>query len=246
MDAILQERELFQSLTVQAPTHTDENEACHDDHLFHVQDLPVKLGQQVETGQILCVLADHCELYVEGRAFADDADRLREAARESWPVAARLVSGNRQTTHVADLSLLYLADHVDPESRAFRFYLSLPNEVVFDQTGASGHRFIEWRYKPGQRMELQVPVERWEDRIVVPVEAVVDEGGESYVYRQSGDHFDRVAVYVEYRDQISAVVANDGSIFPGDVVAGHGAYQMHLALKNKAGGGIDPHAGHSH
>ena len=35
-------------------------------------------------------------------------------------------------------------------------------------------------------------------------------------------------------------------IFPGDVVAGSGAYQIHLALKNKAGGGIDPHAGHNH
>ena len=34
--------------------------------------------------------------------------------------------------------------------------------------------------------------------------------------------------------------------FPGDVVAARGAYQMHLALKNQAGGGVDPHAGHSH
>jgi hypothetical protein len=29
-------------------------------------------------------------------------------------------------------------------------------------------------------------------------------------------------------------------------VAGHGAYQIHLACKNKAGGGVDPHAGHQH
>jgi hypothetical protein len=29
-------------------------------------------------------------------------------------------------------------------------------------------------------------------------------------------------------------------------VAGRGAYQMNLALKNQAGGGIDPHAGHNH
>jgi hypothetical protein len=35
-------------------------------------------------------------------------------------------------------------------------------------------------------------------------------------------------------------------LFPDDVVAGEGAYQIHLALKNKAGGGIDPHAGHQH
>jgi hypothetical protein len=67
-----------------------------------------------------------------------------------------------------------------------------------------------------------------------------------YVYRQNGDHFDRVPVHVLYRDRDSVVVANNGSLFPGDVVAGKGAYQMHLALKNKSGGGIDPHAGHQH
>ncbi len=55
-----------------------------------------------------------------------------------------------------------------------------------------------------------------------------------------------MAVHIEHRDRSSAVVANDGAVFPGDVVAAKGAYQLHLALKNKSGGGIDPHAGHNH
>jgi hypothetical protein len=42
------------------------------------------------------------------------------------------------------------------------------------------------------------------------------------------------------------VIESDGTLFPGDVVAVSGAYQMQLALKNKAGGGVDPHAGHNH
>jgi hypothetical protein len=42
------------------------------------------------------------------------------------------------------------------------------------------------------------------------------------------------------------VVANDGTLFPGDRVAMSAAQQLQLALKNKSGGGIDPHAGHSH
>ena len=37
-----------------------------------------------------------------------------------------------------------------------------------------------------------------------------------YVYRQNGDHFDRVPVHVKYRDRDSVVVTNDGAIFPGD------------------------------
>ena len=51
---------------------------------------------------------------------------------------------------------------------------------------------------------------------------------------------------VEYRDLQSVVIAQDGSLFPGEVVALTGAAQMQMALKNKSGGPIDPHAGHNH
>lgn len=246
VDEIIRNRKLLQSLKVFAPDDSHEGEACNEDHLFHVQELLVKLGEQVTAGQLLCVLADHCELYIEGQAFADDARRLRQAAREGWTVVASLTSDDGVTELVRDLELLYLADRVDAESRAFRFYLSLPNEIGLDHTTPDGQRFIDWRFKPGQRLELRVPVEEWEDSIVLPVQAVVDEGAEAYVYRQNGQHFDQVPVTVAYRDRASVVIANDGALFPGDVVAGQGAYQMHLALKNQAGGGVDPHAGHSH
>ena len=238
-------KRLVQSLTIRAPSHSHTGSGCKDDHLFHVQRLAVSQGEQVDAGQELAVLADHCELFVEGRAFEDDAKVLRDAVREGWNATATLLIGGGESEKVEGLKLLYLADQIDPESRAFHFYLRLPNEVVLDKKSDTGHRFIEWHFKPGQRMELRVPVERWTDRIVLPVDAVVEEGAEMYVYRQNGDHFDRVSVHVEYRDRDSVVIANNGSLFPGDVVAGQGAYQMHLALKNKAGGGVDPHAGHN-
>ncbi|MBA3480332.1 MAG: efflux RND transporter periplasmic adaptor subunit, partial [Pirellulales bacterium] len=152
----------------------------------------------------------------------------------------------QEETKIENLKLLYLADTIDPESRAFHFYLKLPNTIVLDQKTAEGHRFIEWGYKPGQRVELRIPVERWDDRIVLPIDALVDEGAEAYVYRQNGASFERVPVKVDYRDGHSAIIANDGALFPGDVVAARGAYQMHLALKNQAGGAPDPHAGHNH
>jgi len=239
-------RRLLQSLTVRAPEHGHEGNSCGGDHLYHVQKISVSPGEQVQAGLELCVLADHCELMVEGRAFEDDATLLRQAAKEDWDVTATLLAGSGTKEKIDGLKLLYLADKIDPVSRAFYFYLKLPNQIVFDQTSPTGHRFLEWQYKPGQRLELRVPVEHWTARIVLPVGAVVDEGAEMYVYRQNGDHFDRVPVHVEYRDRDSVVVANDGSLFPGDILAAAGAYQIHLALKNKAGGGIDPHAGHNH
>ncbi len=246
IDEIVLTRRLLQSLTVRAPVHDDSDEDCTSDHLFHIQQLPVKLGQHVEAGELLCVIADHCELYIEGRAFEDDAVRLREVASEDREITATVVAGHKQTDAVTGLKLLYLSDQIDPETRAFRFYVRLPNKVVLDKIDGDGNRFIAWRFNPGQRMDMRVPVERWEQRIVLPVEAIVEEGAETYVYQQNDDHFDRVPVHVEYRDQAAAVVANDGSLKPGDVVVARGAYQMHLALKNKMGGGVDPHAGHNH
>jgi multidrug efflux pump subunit AcrA (membrane-fusion protein) len=105
---------------------------------------------------------------------------------------------------------------------------------------------VDWKYSPGQRLQLQVPVEEWPDRIVLPVDAVAADGAEFFVFLENGKQFDRVPVHVEYRDQYSVVIANDGTLSPGDAVATRGAHQMQMALKNKAGGAPDPHAGHSH
>jgi cobalt-zinc-cadmium efflux system membrane fusion protein len=246
VDEIRSTRQLLRTFTVRAPEQLHTGDTLPSDHFFHVQRLQVSPGQQIEAGEELCVLADHCELYVEGSAFEDDAERLRKAAREGWSVSAKLLGNDVAGATIDDLKLLYLADHVDPESRAFRFYLPLPNQVVLNQATPDGRRFIEWQFKPGQRMELSVPVERWDDRIVLPVDAVVEEGAEKFVYRQNGKSFERVPVHVEYQDGKTAVVGKGGGLFPGDIVAGKGAYQMHLQLKNKSGGGVDPHAGHNH
>jgi multidrug efflux pump subunit AcrA (membrane-fusion protein) len=240
IDLILQARQLLPSVTVRAPAHES-----HDLHPYHVQSIDVQLGQQVTAGDTLCVLADHCELYIEGTAFDADTPYLRDAVEKSTPISADILVSARREAAVRGLKLLYLADQVDRESRALHFYVKLPNEIVSDRKEGS-QRFLQWRYNPGQRVELSIPVESWTKRIVVPAEAVVNDGAESYVYRQSGDTFVQVPVHVEHRDKKSAVLASDGSVFPGEVIAASGAFQIHLAIKNQSGGAIDPHAGHHH
>jgi multidrug efflux pump subunit AcrA (membrane-fusion protein) len=240
IDEILKSRYLIQSQTIRAPARGEP-----DEHPYHVQSIDVQLGQQVTSGDTLCVLADHCELYIEGTAFEADTPALRAAIEAGTPVAADILVSTRREQAVDGLKLLYLADQVDRESRAQHFYVKLPNEIVSDRREGD-QRFLQWRFRPGQRVELSLPVEKWTERIVVPAAAVVTDGAESYVYRQSGDSFERVPVHVEHRDQKSAVIKNDGAVFPGDVIAANGAFQIHLALKNQSGGAIDPHAGHNH
>ncbi len=243
VQAILKTRTLLQKLTVAAPQHEDLSENCKSEHSFHVQKLNVKPGQHVEAGENLCTIADHCELFIEGTAFEQDVESLNRAAAATWDVTAVLGDETRKT--VPGLTIIYLSDQIDPQSRALHFYVRLPNNVIRDST-TDAHRFIVWQFRPGQRMQLEIPVEKWPDRIVLPIDAVAQDGAETYVFVPNGDHFDRRPVHVEYRDQFWAVIANDGSLFPEDIVAISSAQQMQLALKNKAGSGIDPHAGHNH
>ncbi len=245
IDGILSSNQLVQTLTVFAPPPLEAcNETPSTGAFQQVQNLAVSPGQQVSAGDRLCTLADHCLLFLEGKAFEADIEALTKAASQKWPIAAAPVAGSEQPL-ATDLQIYRLANQVDVDTRAFHVYLLLPNKIVRDES-QMGRRFVGWKFKPGQRMEVQIPVARLENKIVVPSAAVVDEGAESYVFQQNGSHFDRISVHVEQRDKQQVVLASDGSLFPGDIIAGFGAYQMQLALKNKSGGAIDPHAGHSH
>ncbi len=241
VDKIVASRALLQSLTIYAPSRDG------DDHRpLQVQQLKVTQGKYVNAGDTLCMLVDYSELYIEGLAFEQDVRAINDSAASGCAVSAVLGTKSAATDEtLRDLCILYLDDKVDPESRTFHFYVSLPNRTVREDK-ASGRRFVYWQFKPGQRVQLRVPVEQWKDRIVLPLEAIAQDGAETYVFELNGDHFDRRPVHIEYSDQEFAVIANDGALKIGATIAVSAAHQMQLALKAKSGGGVDPHAGHNH
>ncbi|MDX1930406.1 MAG: efflux RND transporter periplasmic adaptor subunit [Pirellulaceae bacterium] len=219
--------------------------ADDDSHLLVLQDLHAQKGQTVNAGDPLCVLADYQELMIEGQAFETEANIITKAKLANWPIAA-LIGENSAATRVENLELVRVDNEIDPATRTLKFYVGLTNDLIEDKPTADGQRHVTWKYRTGQRLQLLLPVEQWTEQIVLPIDAVVREGLESFLFQENGDHFERVSVHEIYRDQTHVVIANDGSIYPGDVVALRGAYQMQMALKNQAGGGIDPHAGHNH
>jgi len=246
VDAILRDRKLLKGLTVYAPTGQNGHAADEGTLVWQVQELNVSPGQFVEAGETLAVLADYRSLFIEGKAFEQDAKQIFQAVDQGWPVTSVVETSGAEPERIDDLKIAYTSGRVDSGSRAFHFYVALPNRLLRDATDAGDHRYLDWQFKPGQRVEVRVPVEQWNDRIVLPVGAVAREGPESYVFQVDGDAFHRRPVHEEYRDQFSVVIANDGSIFPGDYVALSGAQQMQIAIKNRSGGAIDPHAGHTH
>ena len=199
-----------------------------------LRELLVHRGQAVDAGEPLGTLVNYSELYIEGMAFEQDIAQLAAASRNGWKVIALFSEADGKLREVPELDIAYLDTEIDRISRTLKFFVGLPNELTHENKGRDNIRFVNWRYRPGQRLQLRVPVEQWERQIVLPVDAVAREGAEYFVFQQNGDHFDRVPVHVKYRDQFSVVVAM------------RSAHQMQMALKNKAGGGVDPHAGHNH
>ncbi len=210
-----------------------------------LEELRVQKGQGVAAGEMLCALSDFSQLYIEGRAFEQDLPAVTNTSQQGWEITAVLpaASGDEKLT---GLHLEYVGNTVDIESRTLPFFVGLPNQIIRDETNREGQRFTTWKYRVGQRLQVQVPIEVWERQIVLPSEAVVKEGAEWFVFRQNGNFFERVAVHVKHRDNSTIVIDHDGALFPGDVVAMRSAHQLQMALKNKSGGGIDPHAGHNH
>jgi membrane fusion protein, heavy metal efflux system len=245
VDSISAERKLVPEITVNVPDPPLPNPLQGARCCFTIQELKVNIGKHVTAGDTLAELTDYTNLYIEGRAFQRDASAIENAAAKEWQVTAELDSGGSQVES-KDLSIAFVANEVDVESRALHFYVELPNELMATHEKQDGRLYSQWKYRPGMRGELFVPAERWTDQLVVPVNAVVEESAESFIFVVHGTHYDRAAVRVLQKDQRFAVIAENGRVKAGEQYVMEGAYQMHLAIKNQSGGAADPHAGHTH
>ncbi|TWT67556.1 efflux RND transporter periplasmic adaptor subunit [Allorhodopirellula solitaria] len=220
--------------------NSPEDVASTSEIAYEVQELSVELGQQVQAGQLLAKLSNHHSLYVIGHAFKREAPFLEKAAQERRPVDIEFAEDSEGHWPEFDqkFEIRHLSNSIDTESRTFDFFIPLANQSrVY---GTQGESFLVWRFRPGQRTRLHVPVEKYEDVFVVPASAVVREGPEAYVFRQNGDLFKQIAVHVLYEDRQSVVIADDGSIQPGTYLAQSAAASLNRVLKAQTASGEQP------
>lgn len=224
---------------------------------FTIESLEVFPGKSVKPGDDLCHLSDHEQLLIRGEAFENDVESLAKMNSRGDTASIEFgIEGHH--THRDGFRLLYIQNHVDLDSQTFHFYLPLKNEVLNESRDADGVLYRSWRFKPGQRVHVVVPVETWTERIVLPLEAVVQEGPEAFVFRQhiheheeeeEHEHefeYEPVPVHIEYQDKHNVVIEYepDGELKLQDIVALNSAYRLQLALKADAGGGGHHHHDH--
>lgn len=207
---------------------------------FEIQQLNVELGHQVVAGASLAVLANHENLYIQGHAFKKEAANLERAIQNHWDVDVEFTEDSFQSWPELEQSfqIRHISNTVDPRSRTFDFFIPLTNQF---RTYEKDDRFsVVWRFRPGQRVRLHVPVEKLENVIVLPASAVFREGPEIYVFQQNGDLFNRLPVHVVYEDRLNVLVANDGSVLPGSYLAQGSAAALNRVYKSQAASGKNP------
>ncbi|MCS7465140.1 efflux RND transporter periplasmic adaptor subunit [Stieleria sp. ICT_E10.1] len=207
---------------------------------YEVQSLAVELGQTVQAGQLIADLANHRHLYVVGHAFKREAGLLEKAAQEAREIEVEFSDDNAEVWSPLDQSfqIRHLSNSIDVESRTFDFFIPLENQSRSYEKNSE--TFLVWRFRPGQRARIHVPVERLEDVFVLPSEAIAREGPDAFVYRQNGDLFNQIAVNILYEDRRSVVIANDGSITPGTFIAQNAGASLRRVLKSQSASGRQP------
>jgi membrane fusion protein, heavy metal efflux system len=204
---------------------------------FEMQELKVQLGQQVDAGAVLCFLADHRSLMIEGRGFKEDMPLIQEAARQKLPIEVEFETPGAEWPPLPqEFFIHHVANTIDLQTRTFAFYLVLENQGrAYENNGVTR---LLWRFRPGDRVRLRLAVEKFENVFAVPQAAIVREGPEAYVFRQNGDLFDRKPVHILFEDRTNVVIANDGSVRPGFAIAQNGAASINRVLKAQASSGM--------
>lgn len=217
----------------------DENQSA-DAIAYEVQSLAIELGRTVQAGQLIADLANHRHLYVVGYAFKREATWLERAAEEGREIEIEFGDDSAELwpSLKQQFRIRHLSNSIDPGSQTFDFFVPLENQSRSYEK--SGETFLIWRFRPGQRTRIQVPIEKLQDVFVVPRGAVAREGPEAFVYRQNGSLFNQIAVHVLHEDRRHVVLANDGSITPGTYLAQNAAASLRRVLKSQSASGEQP------
>lgn len=240
-----------------------------DPPTFEIQELKVELGQPVQAGQTLCLLATHQMLAIEGQVFRDETPQLEQAVKHGWPLevefgdqresqrdAHSYVAGTigisnplgfgpwnmASLVQHAEFSGTFppaqhfviqrLANSMNPVTRTFAFFVPLHNQSrVVERDGKTQ---LLWRYRPGQRVRLHIPISRLNNVFVLPAEAVARDGAEAFIFVQNANTYIRTSVRVLLHDRGKAIVADDGDLIEGTYVAQNCAAQLNRMVKSQS------------
>lgn len=165
------------------------------------------LGETVEPDKHLFEIADMQDVFVECDIYEQDIAKIEvgQKARIRLPVAYPNESFEGEVS--------FMSATLDPETRTFHLWIRVPNK--------------EMRLKPGMFAQSAVIVREKVRAITIPREAVMEEGGEKFVYIEEGQNaFKRQSVVLGISNDKYIEIKK--GLIPGDRVVASGNYELRM------------------
>ena len=179
-------------------------------------DSGLQIGTQVYPNQLIIALPDTSEMVATVRVHESLAGRIKQGQRATLKIDA---AGGQVFEGIVD-TIGVMAESGgwrDPNLREYSVKINLDTKAV------------EANLKPAMRVEARVTLDKVEETLTIPVQALFSEGAVQFVYQPQGKRFIRVPVRVGRRsDTLAEIVSgvNDGGTVllrqpgAGEVISG--------------------------
>ena len=185
----------------------------------------VTLGTTVEKSNTLFSILDTDLVWVEGEIHENTLARLQDKWQTVSEVRVR-VSAYPETIFTGRIS--HISSVMNPEERTVHFWAEVNNPT---------HKL-----KPGMFAEQTIALEKGTEVLSVPLNAVLEDGGSSFVFVELGETYTKQEVVVGARDD-RYIEIKEG-LFPEEYVVVRGQHQL-LRATASTPQALDSH-GHSH
>jgi RND family efflux transporter MFP subunit len=179
----------------------------------YITERSVNQGEMVEPSRRLFKIMDTSVLWAEGDVFEMDVPKVRTGQEVSLvlrPFAERQFAG----------VIKAISADLHPQKRTAHLWIEVPNPDEY--------------LKPQMAVDITILLSKKAKVLAVPKEAVIEEGGETFVFVTNGDAFLEQRVVLGSRDNRYCEVRE--GIYEGDQVVVKGNHELRLAISSQGPG----------
>ena len=184
----------------------------------------VSLGSSVDPSTTLFKIMDLSMVIMEGEVFEDYLPSVKMGQR------AR-VHLNSYPDEIFEAKIIFISAVLDPETRSATIWVHVDNR--------------HGKLKPEMFGEVAIVVGSNIQTIAVPVDAVIEDGPNKFVFVENGELYQKVDVVTGLSDDVYVEIV-DG-LYPGDVVVTQGNHQLlAVSIRPQVGEVVDESKPHLH
>lgn len=171
-----------------------------------VNDRPVTIGDSVEPNTELFHIVDLSQVIVVAQVYEEDVGKIKMGQ------TARVTALSYPTNEFAG-QVTFIGLELDPDTRTLPVWLTVDNPAG--------------QLRADMFTKVAVLLAKNADVLTVPKSAVLEDGGEKFVFVKTGDTFDRADIQAGAEDD-RYVEVKDGLV-PGDKVVTQGQRELYTA-----------------